>query len=342
MLSKIVKPLAIVLAVVLIFFGIVAIVAAAIPNEYPIDKTNGGDPFIIEDESGTYYTYTTGGGVDIVKIESYDNATEIERKTVIWVGENGIAGAIWAPEIHKIGDRWYIITCAGFEKDVVEPGAMPLAKEFTDHDDYYRYAFVLESNTEDIFGDYTFKGILAPDGLNNIDGTYLQKDGKLYYVCSAYRDVANQAIYICEMENPYTLKVDENGKNNAVQLSEPEYSWETKGWKVNEGPAVLYHDDDVFLIYSASGFSSGNYCMGMLTLKGDDVMVADNWHKETKSVYNHNPFRDVYSPGHCSFLYRENGDIYMVYHANSTLDFSKSPRLTYIKQIEFEDNIPKF
>ncbi len=61
---------------------------------------------------------------------------------------------------------------------------MPDAKEFTDHDDYYRYSFILESNSEDIFGNYTFKGIIAPDGLNNIDGTYLQKNGRLYYVFS--------------------------------------------------------------------------------------------------------------------------------------------------------------
>lgn len=342
MLQKVLKTLIIIVAIMLVFLGVVGVIAVAIPNEEPIDAINGGDPFIVEDGGNTYYTYTTGGGVDIVKIESFDNATEIERKTVIWAGENNIAGAIWAPEIHKIGDRWYIIACAGFQKDSVEIGKMPFAKEFNDHDDYYRYSFVLESNTEDIFGDYTFKGILAPDGLNNIDGTYLQKGNKLYYVCSAYRDVANQAVYICEMENPYTLKMDENGKNNAIQLSEPEYSWEKQGWLVNEGPAVLYNGDNVFVLYSASGFSSGDYCMGMLTLTGDDIMNTENWKKESKSVYNHDFFKGIYNPGHCSFLYRENGEIFMVYHANKTKNFEKSPRLTYIKQVEFKDGKPVF
>lgn len=342
MVKKVLRIFGVVVAIGLVILIGVEVAFVAIPNEEPIDNINGGDPVIVEDGENTYYTYTTGGGVDIVKIESFDNATEIERKTVISVGENNIAGAIWAPEIHKIGDRWYIVACAAFEKDFVEIGKMPYADEFDGHEDYYRYAFVLESNTEDVFGDYTFKGILAPDGLNNIDGTYLQRDGKLYYVCSAYRDVGNQAIYICEMENPYTLKIDENGKNNAVQLSEPEYDWEKHGWLVNEGPAVLYNDDDIFILYSASGFSSGDYCMGMLTLTGDDVLNAENWAKEPESVYSHNAFKKLYSPGHCSFIYRENGDIFMVYHANKTANFEKSPRLTYIKQVEFENGKPVF
>lgn len=335
-MSQIIKTLATALTVILTFFGI----TVTTPADSPIDTVNGGDPFIVEDSGNTYYTFTTGGGVDIRKIESYNDTTLIEQKTVFWAGENDTTGAIWAPEIHKIGDRWYIIACAGFDKNAVEKGAMPDATEFNDHDDYYRYSFILESNTEDIFGDYTFKGIIAPDGLNNIDGTYLQKDGKLYYVCSAYRDVAKQSLYICEMENPYTLKEDENGNNNAVEISYPKYLWEKQSWAVNEGPAVLYNGDDIYILYSASGYSSGNYCMGMLTLKGDDVMNKNSWCKSTTRVLYHQPLKEIYNPGHCSFLYRENGDIYMVYHANKSLDFFETPRLTYIKKVEFKFGKP--
>lgn len=212
---------------------------------------------------------------------------------------------------------------------------MPGAKEEKEHGDYYRYCFVLESKTEDIFGEYEFKGIIAPDGMNNIDGTYLQKDGKLYFVTSAYMDVGHQCLYIAEMENPYTLKTDENGNNNGVKISSPILLWEIIGWKVNEGPAVLYNEDDIYIVYSASGYSSGGYCMGMLTLCGDDVMNVCHWKKNMTPVSYHKPIKDTYSAGHCSFLYRENGDIYMVYHANSTFKFDESPRLTYIKKVDF-------
>lgn len=75
------------------------------------------------------------------------------------------------------------------------------------------------------------------------------------------------------MENPYTLKADAEGKNNAVMISKPEHYWEKIGWWVNEGPAVLYH---------------------------------------------------------------------MVYHATPTPDFDDSPRLTYIKPLEFAFGKPLF
>lgn len=329
-MQQFIRSMTTVFMAILTFLGLVSS-----PYDTPIDNINGGDPFIVEDETGCYYTFTTGGGIDIRKIESFDNTNVIEQKTVYWLGNDGMIKDIWAPEIHKIGDRWYIVAAAVFSEDAAQRGTMPKAKEDKQHDDYYRYGFVLESKTEDIFGEYEFKGVLAPDGMNNIDGTYLKKDGKLYYICSAYMDVGYQCLYISEMENPYTLKEDEKGNNNGAVLSSPILYWEKKGWRVNEGPAVLYNEDDIYLVYSASGYSSGGYCMGMLTLKGDDVMNPCHWSKSLTRVSYHQPLKKIYSAGHCSFLYRENGDIYMVYHANETRDFNKSPRLTYIKKVEF-------
>lgn len=315
------------LTAILTLFG----VSAPTDSDKPIDNNHGGDPVIVETDTGTYYTFTTGGGVDIRKIASFDDTTVVEQKTVYYAGNDGIKGAVWAPEIHKIGDRWYIISCAVFDENTVPRGKMPKAEEGKEHDDFYRYGFVLESKTEDVFGEYEFKGYLAPDGLNNIDGTYLQKDGKLYYVCSAYMDVGHQCIYITEMENPYTLKEGAQ----SVKLSSPDLYWERKGWWVNEGPAVLYHEDDIFIVYSASGFSSDYYAMGMLTLKGDDVTNSRHWTKSLTRVHYDDPFNGIYNAGHCSFLYRKNGDIYMVYHATQTKEFDDSPRLTYIKSIQF-------
>ncbi|MBQ3150992.1 MAG: family 43 glycosylhydrolase [Clostridia bacterium] len=305
------------------------------PYDKPADNTGGGDPFITEDKNGCYYTYTTGSGITIKKIKAFDDTTVTDEKTVYSVGNDGIVSSIWAPEIHKIDDRWYIVACAVFDKNTVPKGTMPLAKEYTEHSDYYRYGFVLESDTDDIFGSYSFKGFLSPDGMNNIDGTYLKKDGKLYYVCSAYLDIAHQCISITEMENPYTLK------GESVILSKPEYYWETKGWKVNEGPAVLYNNDDIYIVYSASGYSSGYYSLGMLTLKGDNVLSSKDWHKSPVRVHYHRPSKDIYNAGHCSFLYRDDGT-YMVYHATADKDYSKTPRLTYIRKVEFIFNHPFF
>ncbi len=243
--------------------------------EKPVDSYGGGDPFLVEDSGFLYYTYTTGSGIVIRKIDSLENKNLIEEKQVYSQGNNGILREIWAPEIHRIGDRWYIVSCALFDSSAVPRGAMPYAENQEEHTDYYRYGFVLESKTDDIYGEYEFKAVLAPDGLNNIDGTFLKHGGNLYYVCSAYLKPAHQCIYISEMTNPYTLKSDSEG----VMLSKPEYKWEKNGWWVNEGPAVLYAEDEIYLFYSASGYSSGEYCMGMLSLTGDDVMNKNSWYK---------------------------------------------------------------
>ncbi len=319
------------------FFGI-----GTSQYDVPVDNKHGGDPFIVEDESGCYYTYTTGGGIDISRINGINDTTVIEKKTVYWSGNDGIVGDIWAPEIHKIGEKWYIVSCALFDKNAVGKGAMPYAEEYEENGDYYRYGFVLESKTYDIFGEYEFKNILAPDGLNNIDGTYLQKDGRLYYVCSAYVNIAHQCIFISEMENPYTLKTDENGKNNAVMLSEPEYGWEKTGWWVNEGPAVLYNGEDIYIVYSASGYSSGGYALGLLTFNGKNPMDNKSWSKSMIKVMGNQPKKNIWNAGHCSFVYRESGEIIMVYHATPTENFSDSSRLTYVKPVKFIFGIPVF
>ena len=334
-MHNLIQSLGAIIMAMLTFLGVVSS-----PYDEPIDKINGGDPYIIEDESGCYYTFTTGGGIDIFQIESFDTINVTRQKTIFWAGESGTDGDIWAPEIHKFGDRWYIVATAKFKRDAVPPGKMPYVLIDKDHDDYYRYSFVLESKTEDIFGEYEFKGIIAPDGLSNLDGTYLEKDGKLYFICAAYMKVMYQSLYICEMENPYTIKKDKKGKNIITKISSPTKSWEKKGWDVNEGPAVLYNGDDIFIVYSASGYSSGKYCMGMLSLEGEDVMKKSSWSKSPVRASYHNPIKGIYSAGHCCFIHRDSGDIYMVYHANKTENFNESPRLTYIKKVEFAFDKP--
>lgn len=304
----------------------------------PIDNINGGDPFVVEDNGKTFYTYTTGGNISIKQITSFEDVTVLSEKTVFSEGNNGVVRDIWAPEIHKIGDKWYIVSCALFDSSVVPRGTMPEGNVNELHDDYYRYGFVLESKTQDIMGEYEFKGLLAPDGMNNINGTYLMDNGKLYYVCSAYLGVGHQCIYITLMDNPYTINENTDGQI----ISKPFYSWEKKGWKVNEGPAVLYTNDDTYIVYSASGYSSGEYCLGMLTLNGDDVLRKTSWIKCPVSVFNKQPEKSLYHPGHCCFLYKDNGDIYMVYHGTDNADFFAKSRCTYISKLEFCFGFPVF
>ncbi|MBT0604609.1 family 43 glycosylhydrolase, partial [Klebsiella quasipneumoniae] len=92
-----------------------------------------------------------------------------------------------------------------------------------------------------------------------LDATTFVHQGKRWYLWAQKApDISgNSNLYLCEMENPWTLK------GEPVMLSKPEYDWECRGFWVNEGPAVLFHGDKLFISYSASA-TDENYCMGLL------------------------------------------------------------------------------
>ena len=64
-MQSFIKSLSVLFAAIIAVLGL-----TSTPYDEPIDNINGGDPYIYEDESGCYYTFTTGGGIDIFEIES--------------------------------------------------------------------------------------------------------------------------------------------------------------------------------------------------------------------------------------------------------------------------------
>src|SRR5690606_14654307 len=121
--------------------------------------------------------------------------------------------------------------------------------------------YVLESEGEDAFGPYSNKGQIT-DSTNKwaIDGTVLRGvDGQLYFIWSGWEGDTNvrQKLYIAPMSNPWTIS------GERVEISRPEHEWETIGEPhVNEGPVALVKGDRVYVIYSASGSWTDDYCLG--------------------------------------------------------------------------------
>jgi len=132
-----------------------------------------------------------------------------------------------------------------------------------------------------------------------------------------------QDIYISKMKDPWTLE----GKR--VRISSPVYDWERHGELhdannpshvyVNEGPEFLQHSDKVFMIYSASGCWTENYCLGMLTAKANsDLLDSTSWTKHPSPVFTASVENGVYAPGHNSFFKSPDGkEDWILYHANA-------------------------
>ena len=108
-------------------------------------------------------------------------------------------------------------------------------------------------------------------------------------------------------------------------MSKPELPWETIGYRVNEGPAVLIKGGHVFLTYSASA-TDANYAMGMLVADdGSNLLDPRSWVKSQQPVFATSVANGVFGPGHNSFTVDDHGNDVLVYHARSYRDIKGDP-----------------
>ena len=232
-----------------------------------------------------------------------------EQKTIFIPPVNtAYSKELWAPEIHYINHKWYVYFAAdnGENKN--------------------HRMYVLENDAKDpLTGSWELKGQVG-DVTNKwaIDGSVFTYQNQLYMVWAGWEGDVNQKqeIFIAKMKNPWTI----DGKR--YKISTPQFDWEKHGdlndpgnpphVDVNEGPQILMHNNSVFLIYSASGCWTDFYALGMLTLKGKDLLKATSWEKSTQPVFKQSVENGVYAPGHNSFFKSPDGkEDWILYHANS-------------------------
>lgn len=264
---------------------------------------DGADPWVVKHTDGYYYyTQTTGNNITIWKSKTLSDIGDGEKK-VVWKAAPDAPNrdAVWAPEIHFINGKWYIYYAA------------------SEGDSTKQRMYVLESEGSDPFGPYhhpegTYFGqITDPANKWAIDGTVLEIEDKMYFVWSGWEGDVNvsQHLYIAPMSNPWTISGDR------VEISRPELPWELNGFPlINEGPQVLKNKDgQVFIVYSASGSWTNDYCLGMLSLSGNDPLNKNAWTKKQEPVFQKDPSIGVFGPGHNSFVKSPDGkEDWIVYH----------------------------
>jgi GH43 family beta-xylosidase len=88
---------------------------------------------------------------------------------------------LWAPEIHNLDDKWYIIFSATSDFDNPLPlldAMCPFSCPAINH-----RMFVLESSGSDAWeSDYSVKGELDTYDQFAIDGTYFKYETELYHI----------------------------------------------------------------------------------------------------------------------------------------------------------------
>ncbi|CAI7568344.1 unnamed protein product [Penicillium pancosmium] len=299
----------------------------------PIMTTNAGDPYMVHHDGWYLFTYSTNDNITLKRSRSLtDNWDTAETKLLFKPDpESGDPWStdLWAPEIHQIDDRWYIIFSATPDADSPHPlqdAMCPFECPAVNH-----RMFVLESDGSDPWASsYSMKGMLNTFNQFAIDGTYFRYDNQLYHIYSCWEDTYSAwpaNLCITHLSSPWNVS---SSLTQRRMISVPDEPWEQVPYgragrlATNEGPQQLTNPKtgQNFVVYSAARVNTPFYCLGMLELVGDDPMEYQNWKKHRDGcVFHQNPDAKVYGTGHASYTTSPDGtESYVVYHAQTTDD----------------------
>lgn len=285
------------------------------PYVAPIDNPivlQRADPWLVRDEKTGCYTFIgTSPQFDEIELRQACRLNDLKLASpkVIWhKNEKGpMSTNIWAPELHKIDGSWYIYFAAG---DVEKPFSIRM--------------FVLKNdNKNPMKGQWQEMGQLKThiDSFS-LDATTFSHNGKRYLVWAQQNKPAtyNSALWIAQMDSPTSI-IDP-----IVKITEPTLDWEIKGYKVNEGAAVMIREGKVLLTYSASA-TDDRYAMGLLWAdEYADLLKPSSWHKKSEPVFSTNAKVGRFGPGHSSFVKAEDGvtDL-LIYHSRDYKELKGTP-----------------
>ncbi|WP_300600449.1 family 43 glycosylhydrolase [Niabella sp.] len=290
------------------------------------------DPFVTEKDGFYYFTYSQDSRIGIRKAK-HASLFGISSEPNVWTTAGSGLSQVWAPELHYLNGSWYVYFTA--------------TPDGTDFGHRMYYMRNTDTDTDPTTGGWTAP-VQIGGGPNyySIDGTILTASngsGALWFIwCGRKYSGDASRLYISRMSGPTALT------GAAVMISEPYYSWETQGYPVNEGPAMLREAPGglTYVVYSASAADQPTgYCLGLLSLRaGGDPMVASDWTKRSTPIFSSSSANAVYSPGHCSFFtssYVNSAGTslkqhWIVYHAKATNNLGYSGRTARMQSFSWD------
>lgn len=293
------------------------------------------DPYVCRVGEWYYFTASVPEYDRIVLRQSRTlNGLKDAVEVTIWKKhERGIMSChIWAPELQVINNQYYIYFAAGEVEDIwkIRPyvlkceGADPVRDKWT------------ELGQMQGMEGFSFQDF-------SLDMTIFEHIGERYCVWAEKVNIGKKIsnLYIAKLEEPNKLG------SSQILLSSPDYDWERHGFWVNEGPAAIFHEDKLYLTYSASE-TGICYCVGMLSIPvAGDLLDPRQWKKERYPVLCTDWEKGLLGPGHNSFVKDEEGKDIMFYHARQYDEIVGDPlydpnRHTYRMGIHWEDEGPVF
>lgn len=279
----------------------------AAPRRQTAPLMLGQDPSVAWRKGSFYLVQSENGERGVTGIFVYKSPTlhslATGERTCIWRAPRSgpLSKNVWAPELAWVDGfgpngegRWYVHFAAD------------------DGRNERHRMYALESTSEDAASAYILKGkVASPDDHWAIDGALIDVElpvgggRRLYFVWSGWAGATNgmQRIYIAPMENPWTIS------GPRVEISRPCALWERRSGPtpcyVNEGPAVAVHHGKVVISFSANGFWSDHYCLGLLSCDLERLFEPAAWTKSSRPVFT--PTDDLFGTGHNCFTHVPHG-----------------------------------
>lgn len=253
------------------------------------------DPHVLCHGNAYYYCESSPSGIYVRRAPDFLAFGASPRQRVWSPPRDGpFSRNLWAPELHRIDGRFYIYFAAD------------------DGDNAHHRMWVLAATTDDPAGSYELAGALDTGGWA-IDGTvFSDAAGRPFFLWSGWPadHDGQQNLYLAPLRSPVALAT------TRVLLAAPDQPWERHGLPLCEGPQILQRDGRTFVVYSASGSWTADYCLGLLALEGDDPMNASAWRK-AGPVFSRNAHG--WGVGHCGFATAADGAAWLLYHAKTSL-----------------------
>jgi beta-xylosidase len=311
-----------------------------------------GDPYILDDQTGTYYLYGTGGGaVDGFSAYSSTNLIDWKYEKQIYYGnkeDSWCISAFWAPECYKFNSKYYLFYSANWRKNP------------NNEIENFHIGVAVSDSPIGPFEDIKNEPLFEP-GYPIIDANVFQDDDGKYYlyysrVCykhpveselaklvkekGLFKEIEESWIYGVELSSDFKSTIGEP----ALLLQPPKTlagknsEWESRSVTLDsinrrwtEGSYLFKKNDLYYMMYSANYYAGENYAIGYATSKSP-LGPFKKSNSNPILEKNSNKGGGVTGTGHNSVLHLKNTDkMFCVYHGRTAKTGKK--RVVFIDEM---------
>ncbi len=286
--------------------------------------------------NGNYYFLATNDNTGAIGLfireaacaEALFSADAVEHLILAPDEERGFVQTFWAPELHEIGGRLYILFAVSGKAWGPQCHMMRLKKDASPSE-----AGSWETPVRVCRADGS---ALAEEGIT-LDMTYFKTGTGAYLAWSYRRHIGtpkDTGSMLC------LAKADEAAPwklaGEPMLLSRPLLGWENCEHTINnEAPYALLHGGKVYLCYSGGAANRYSYAVGMLTADARaDLTDPAVWKKASTPVISFASVEGEYGPGHASFFTDAEGNQMIAYLA--VRGYDQNLRCTGIRRVHFD------